>query len=147
MSNAVHTSIVIPAPPERVWDLVMDPTRLSDWVTIHQKLESYDEDPPHEGFEMVQRLHLRGFDFRVKWELVECQKARRAVWEGHGPARSHAHTEYRLRAEDDGTFFDYLNEFKAPLGLLGAAASRAIVGGLPEREATHSLEKLKSLFA
>ena len=94
---------------------------------------------------MEQTLHLRGVNFKVHWELVACDTARHAEWHGRGPARSHAETEYRLTAVDGGTRFDYRNEFKAPLGPLGAVASRAIVGGLPRREADASLRKLKAL--
>ena len=68
----------------------------------------------------------------------------RAVWEGSGPARSRAHTEYSLGPEGDGTRFDYRNEFRAPLGPLGAIVSRALVGGMPEREATRTLERLRT---
>ncbi|MGI8512503.1 MAG: hypothetical protein ACR2NH_07725, partial [Solirubrobacteraceae bacterium] len=64
-----------------------------------------------------------------------------------GPARSKARTAYRLSADGNGgTRFDYENEFKAPLGPLGAAASRALVGGLPAREAKASLQRLKALL-
>ena len=58
-----------------------------------------------------------------------------------GPARSRARTEYVLSAEGDGTRFDYRNEFHAPLGPVGAIVSRALVGGMPEREAKRTLER------
>jgi uncharacterized protein YndB with AHSA1/START domain len=137
--SEVITSITIDAPPEKVWEVVMDPHRLEEWVTIHRKLNSASKD------EMDQTLHLRGVNFHVHWELEECDAPTHAVWRGRGPARSHAETEYRLTAVDGGTRFAYRNEFKAPLGPLGAVASRALVGGLPEREAHQSLRNLKSL--
>jgi hypothetical protein len=84
-------------------------------------------------------------NFKVHWELVACEAYRHAEWHGRGPARSHAETEYRLTAVDGGTHFDYRNEFTAPLGPLGRVASRALVGGLPRREADASLRKLKAL--
>jgi hypothetical protein len=98
------------------------------------------------GFEMNQTIHLRGVNFHVRWELTDCDRARRALWEGRGPARSKAHIEYLLRPENGGTRFHYRNEFKPPLGPLGAAASRAVVGGISEREAERSLERLKALL-
>ena len=63
-----------------------------------------------------------------------------------GPAGSYARTSYRLTPDGDGTHFEYENEFKAPGGLLGAAASRVVVGGVPEREAKRSLQQLKALL-
>ena len=144
--SEVSTKILIDAPPEAVWALVMDPNRLQDWVTIHRKLRSADSGPPHAGTRMSQTLHLRGANFKVDWELATCDAGRRAVWEGKGPARSRARTEYRLSEQDGQTCFEYRNEFKAPLGPLGAVASRALVGGMPQREADKSLQRLKSLL-
>ena len=68
------------------------------------------------------------------------------MWKGRGPAHSHARDRVPARRRGDGgTRFDYRNEFRAPLGPLGAVASRALVGGLPEREARESLKNLKAL--
>lgn len=144
--SEVITSIQIDAPPEDVWDVVMDASRLGEWVTIHRRLDKAPNGPPSRGDEMSQTLCLRGVNFHVKWELEECDAPKHAIWRGRGPARSHAETEYRLTATDGGTRFAYRNEFKAPLGPLGAVASRAIVGGLPEREAKATLHKLKALL-
>ena len=138
--SEVACSIEIDAPPTKVWSIVMDATRLHEWVTIHRTLESHDE------AHMNQVLCLRGVNFHVKWELEEQRRPKHAKWKGKGPARSHAETEYRLtETPAGGTRFDYRNEFTAPLGPLGAAASRALVGGQPEREAAASLHRLKAL--
>jgi uncharacterized protein YndB with AHSA1/START domain len=145
--STVKASIEIAAPPQAVWNTVMDPARLTDWVTIHRKLRHSDEGPPHKGYRMDQQIHLRGVSVDVHWALVECVPGERAVWEGRGPARSRARTEYVLRATSNGcTRFDYRNEFHAPLGPLGSLASRALVGGMPEREATRTLERLRELM-
>jgi uncharacterized protein YndB with AHSA1/START domain len=141
--SQVTASITIDAPPERVWEMVMDPSCLGTWVTIHRGLLHADEGPPTVGYRMDQRIHLRGVTVEVHWELVDCQRCRRAVWEGRGPARSRADTEYLLKPLDGGTRFDYRNEFRAPLGPVGAIVSRALVGGIPLREANRSLERLK----
>jgi uncharacterized protein YndB with AHSA1/START domain len=143
----VRASIEIDAPPERVYDFMLDPTHLDEWVTIHRRVNARDAGPPREGFEMDQTLHLRGANFKVHWTLTEADRPDRATWEGRGPAHSYARTSYALRAIDGGgTRFDYENEFKAPGGFLGAAASRMLIGGLPEREARRTLERLKTLL-
>jgi uncharacterized protein YndB with AHSA1/START domain len=144
--SVVTASVDIAAPPEAVWRAVMDPARLGEWVTIHRTLLRADRGEPRVGFEMDQRVHVRGVSLDVHWTLVECVPCKRAVWDGRGPARSRARTEYDLRADADGTRFDYRNEFHVPLGLIGAAVSRALVGGIPEREAHRTLERLRALL-
>ena len=143
----VTATIDIDAPPERVYEFMLDPARLGEWVTIHRRLIRHDEGPPREGYEMEQTLCLRGANFRVRWTLTEATRPEHATWEGRGPAHSYARTSYTLSSVDGGgTRFDYENEFKAPGGALGAAASRLIVGGVPEREADRSLRRLKALI-
>jgi uncharacterized protein YndB with AHSA1/START domain len=143
----VTASIDIDAPREQVYDLVLDPARLQEWVTIHRRVNSRDAGEPHEGYEMNQTLHLRGANFHVHWTLTEADRPGKATWEGRGPAHSYARTSYSLREIDGGnTRFEYENEFKAPGGFLGAAASRMLIGGVPEREARRSLERLKAVL-
>lgn len=142
--SVVNASIHIDAPPLQVWDLAMDPARLSDWVTIHRGLHHADPGPPRVGYRMDQHLHLRGVNIDVRWTLARCDPGKHAVWEGRGPARSRAHTEYLLHAENGGTRFDYRNEFHPPFGPFGAIVSRALVGGIPEREAVRTLQQLRA---
>jgi len=142
--SLVTASIHIDARPEKVWRLVMDAHRLGDWVTIHRGLGRVDTGPPRVGYRMDQHIHLRGVSLDVHWTLVEYVPCARAVWEGRGPARSRAHTEYTLQPENGGTRFAYRNEFRTPFGPIGAIVSRALVGGIPRREAERTLEQLRA---
>jgi uncharacterized protein YndB with AHSA1/START domain len=142
----VTATIDIDAPPEEVYETMLDPARLDEWVTIHRRVNQHDDGPLREGYEMVQTLCLRGANFKVRWTLTSADRPDHATWEGRGPAHSYARTSYTLQAVDGGTRFEYENEFKAPGGFLGAAASRVIVGGVPEREADRSLQRLKALL-
>jgi uncharacterized protein YndB with AHSA1/START domain len=145
--SAVTAEIEIDAPVETVYDVMLDPARLHEWVTIHRKLNHVDVGSPRKGFQMDQTLCLRHANFKVHWTLTEADRPNRATWEGRGPAGSYARTSYRLEAvSGSATRFHYENEFKAPGGILGAAASRVIVGGVPAREADHSLRNLKALL-
>jgi uncharacterized protein YndB with AHSA1/START domain len=142
----VQCAIEIAAPPERVWEVVMDPRRLGDWVTIHRRLG----DVParlRRGSTFEQTLNLRGAHLHVAWTVVDLAPPHRAVWEGQGPAHSRASIVYELRADgESGTIFDYTNEFRPPGGALGAVAGRVLVGGLSQREAQRSLQRLKHVI-
>ena len=56
----VTASIDIDAPRERVYDLMLDPARLDEWVTIHRRVNTRGAGQPREGYEMDQTLCLRG---------------------------------------------------------------------------------------
>ncbi len=145
--SQVHVSTEINAPLEQVWDVVMDPDRLGEWVTIHRSLHSVSDRPLSEGSTMEQTLRMHGVSFRVNWCLVHVSAPRQADWEGRGPAHSRARIGYRLSGGDGRpTLFEYTNEFTAPGGRLGNVASRVVVGHASEREAQHSLTRLKALL-
>jgi uncharacterized protein YndB with AHSA1/START domain len=145
--TAVRASIDLPAPPEDVWDLIMDPHQIERWVTIHRELLSADEGAPHAGFRVSQRFSIRGTPVTVSWEIDEFDPPHRATWNGKGPAGATAFIEYRLEESPLGTTFHYTNDFRPPMGILGRVASRALMGGVPEREAQASLHALRTLFA
>jgi len=84
----VTATIDIDAPREEVFDTMLDPARLKDWVTIHRKVHDADGGTPREGYEMEQTLCLRGVNFKVRWKLTQFEKGRSATWEGRGPAQS-----------------------------------------------------------
>jgi uncharacterized protein YndB with AHSA1/START domain len=145
--SVVHVSTEIAAPIERVWEVVMDPDRFKDWVTIHRSVHAVSERPLREGATMEQSLRMHGVSFRVKWRLEHVTAPKAADWDGRGPAHSRARIGYRLSGGDGRpTLFEYTNEFHTPGGRLGNVASRVLVGAASEREAEESLKRLKALL-
>jgi uncharacterized protein YndB with AHSA1/START domain len=145
--SIVHVTIQIDAPKDRVWETIMNPDRLKDWVTIHRAVRDVSDHPLKQGSTMQQTLHMRGVSFHVNWKLIDVSPPDRAEWEGRGPAHSRAKIGYALSGDGDGpTKFEYTNEFSPPGGRLGTLASRVIVGAASEREANNSLQRLKGLL-
>jgi carbon monoxide dehydrogenase subunit G len=140
----VERTVDIAAAPQAVYDVVMDPARLEEWVTIHHHLEDAPNGRLRKGSKMTQCLKLAGKKFNVRWTVVENDPCVRVVWEGRGPVASHARVVYELEGNSDGTRFRYLNEYDLPGGALGRIAGRA-VSRVTQKELEGSLQRLKSL--
>jgi carbon monoxide dehydrogenase subunit G len=140
----VERTTHIAAPPQRVYDIVMDPGRLRDWVTIHHSLEGNPASPLRKGSTLTQCLKLAGRKFHVNWKVVENDPCEHFVWEGRGPVASHARVEYRFDSNEGGTDFSYVNEYDLPGGPLGRFAGRA-VARVTQKEVEGSLQRLKQL--
>jgi carbon monoxide dehydrogenase subunit G len=142
----VERNITIGASPEEVWKVLMDPNRLADWVSIHQKLKKAPSGILSEGDELTQSLRLMHKNFDVDWTVEHAREPHKAIWEGRGPVRSKASVVYELKpGENGGTRFHYMNEFKAPMGPLGRFFADHAFQRTSEREADKTLDKLKSL--
>ena len=140
----VERTTHIAAPPRAVYDIVMDPARLEDWVTIHQRLVGSPPSPLKKGSKLTQCLKLAGKRFNVHWRVVENDPCEHVVWEGRGPVASRARVEYRFDANEGGTDFSYVNEYDLPGGALGRVAGRA-VSRVTQKEVDGSLQRLKQL--
>jgi len=140
----VERSMQLNADPQAVRELVMDPDRLGDWVSIHQHLEDSPNGQLRKGSQLTQCLKLAGQRFRVTWKVTE-NTPEKVVWEGKGPVRSRARVVYEFEARDGGTCFNYMNEYNLPGGPVGRMAEpavRRVTGG----ELDKSLKNLKALF-
>ena len=142
----VEREIRIDAPPQRVYDVVMDPSRLEDWVTIHHSLLDAPNGSLKKGSKLTQCLKLAGRKFNVHWTVVENDPCRCVVWEGRGPVGSHARVSYGFGDSSGGncTDFHYMNEYDLPGGALGRIAGRG-VARVTQKELDETLQKLKSI--
>ena len=137
-------TVDVKAEPQELYDVVMDPDRLKDWVSIHQSLEDAPDGQLRKGSKLTQCLKLAGRKFRVRWTVVENDPCTRVVWEGKGPVASQAKVVYEFEPDGQGTRFSYSNEYKLPGGPLGRIAGRG-VSRVTEKELDSSLQRLKSL--
>ena len=90
----------------------MDPQRLKDWVSIHEKLEHAPE-TLRKGSTLTQSLKLAGRKFKVDWTVVENDRPTHVVWEGKGPLGSKARAVYDFSESDGGHAFHVQQRVRA----------------------------------
>lgn len=139
----VEREIDIAAPAEDIYQVIMDPHRLKDWVSIHERLEDAPESL-RKGSTLTQSLKLAGRKFKVDWTVVKNDRPSHVVWEGKGPLGSKAKAVYDFSESDGVTHFKYLNEYNLPGGPLGKMAGPA-VRRVTGKELDRSLENLRKL--
>lgn len=143
--TVAETELEIAAPREEVFQVLLDPNRLDEWVTISHGVSDVPDGELRAGSEFRQRMRLGGASFEVKWEVVELDRPRLAVWEGRGPAGSSAGVRYELSENSSGTHFRYRNEYRLPGGRLGELAS-SFGSAATKRAMKRSLARLKKLL-
>jgi uncharacterized protein YndB with AHSA1/START domain len=141
----LEREIHINAEPAAVYDKLMDPDCLGEWVTIQDKLLEAPDGDLEKGDELVQRCKVAGQKFKLHWKVEKAERPRKTVWEGRGPLGTKARVTYDLAANNGGTDFTYTNEYDLPGGPVGKIAGKAVVGA-SGGEADKTLERLKRLI-
>ena len=144
--SEVKAHIDIDAPIETVWETIMDPQRLGDWVTIHKSVKNASSPPLKAGATMEQSMSVRGVTFKVHWNLASAERAASRRLAGHRAGPLRGSDPLRTGGNRYRDALHLHNEFHPPGGKLGMVASRFIVGATSEREAENSLKKLKRLL-
>jgi carbon monoxide dehydrogenase subunit G len=141
----VERSIEIAASPDAVYDVVMDPKRLGEWVTVHDSLVHAPDGVLEQGDELAQKLKVAHQRFKVTWKVAVAHRPRDVEWEGRGPMGTKARVSYDLEPRGDGTCFNYVNEYELPGGPLGKIGGKAF-RRTAAKEADRTLVKLKGLL-
>jgi hypothetical protein len=90
------------APPDRVWDALVDPELLADFLPGVQSLDVYDD----AHWAALMRLPHSPVSLTVEFELRQRSRPDRAVLEARGKrfgASVNAQTSFDLAADGDGT--------------------------------------------
>lgn len=147
MAEAVHETVELDASPEEVWEKLMDPRFLEEWVTAHREIKEMPDLPLEVGESFVQKLGVGPVSFKVTWEVCEADRPAKARWHGSGPGGSTATVTYELSETDGGTRFEYRNDYELPGGFVGRAAKKAVSSAAGSREARKSLKRLQKVFS
>jgi hypothetical protein len=140
----VERRIHLEVAPDAIYELVMDPARLGDWVTIQEELVEAPERILEKGDRLVQRLKVAGQGFEVSWAVTRADRPTHVEWHGRGPLGTSAKVAYTFAEASGGTEFGYMNEYELPGGVAGRLAGRA-VASMAGREAEKTLATLKRL--
>jgi len=146
MTTEITEVSVIPAPLERVWEVVSATHRYAEWVAVVREVTD------HHGTATVGRTYsevnevLGPLTTRSTWTVREIEPMTRRVDTGTGfPLVHDLVSAFLFREVDGGTEMTYRVTYRFGLGRLGALVDRVQQGG--QRKAMrHSMDNLAELL-
>jgi carbon monoxide dehydrogenase subunit G len=138
---------VVPAPPERVWELVCDTSRYAEWVDGTDAVTRTDGPAaPGSTYDEVNPI-LGPWKAKTRWTVTEFEAPRRMVHRGTGlPLSEQFDVIFELAQEGDSTGFRQTLRGKPALGPVGALFVRLMEGQVA-RDNQRSVENLAALAA
>lgn len=104
MKKAIRRELILPQPPEQVWQAIADSASLADWMYPNDFL-------PQVGHKFTFQVPPKpGFDgLTVHCEVLECDPPRNLVFSWSAGEITDTQVSFRLEPEGDGTklFFEH----------------------------------------
>jgi uncharacterized protein YndB with AHSA1/START domain len=140
----VEVSLTVAAPPERVWSLVSDVTRVGEWggecVAAHWEQEQWEQSAGPEVGARFRGTQLRG---DRTWEttsvVTEAEPGVSFGWAVEDPANAAATWRYELGPDGSG---GTVLRYRAVMGP-GPSGLTAVIAKKPELEERFIAERLK----
>ncbi len=139
----VSVSTDTTASPERVWQVLADPSRVPEWNAMH---EGFTGDVPAtlaEGTAYKQKVKLMGMPAEMAWKVTTAVAPERLEQAGDGPMGVKAKNRFMIAPAGQGSQITYEMEFAGP-------ALNGPMAGMLEKQAGASakqaLEKLTALL-
>ncbi|MFC8386704.1 SRPBCC family protein [Nocardia sp. NPDC057272] len=134
----------IAAPQEKVWEVLANPARFEEWLTLHTKWKS---EPPTElaaGSKMSEVLTIMGMANTIDFTVGTYDAPNTMSMSGVGMAGAKITFTLSVEAAGDGSTVTIASEFISQMmvGAVGGAIERASA-----KEIEASLEKFQSLVA
>jgi uncharacterized protein YndB with AHSA1/START domain len=139
----VSKSAELPAPPEKVWAMLTDPSRFPEWQTIHQGFSGEVPQSLEQGSTFSQKITVMGMPGEVKWTVAAAEPPRRLELTGEGPMGTKATNTFTLESVNGGTALSLETGFEGAV----LAPMAAPLEAQSSKEADATLEKLKELVS
>jgi carbon monoxide dehydrogenase subunit G len=141
----VNATVAIPATPEKVWDVICDPSTYEQWLTIHTKWKGEVPERFSAGAKADEVVTMLGMANTISWMVQEFEEPTKLTISGTGMAG--VKTTFTLGVSSDGNggsraTIDAEFEGQLVVGALGKAVEKDAQGNLDA-----SLAKLTELLA
>ena len=136
---------IVPAPPERVWELLCDTSRYADWVDGTEAVTRTDG-PARQGSTYDELNPVLGpWKARSRWTVTEFDAPRRQVHSGTGlPLTSEFLVIFEVTPEGDSSGVTLTLRATPGMGPVGGAFA-ALMKGQIDRDNRRSVENLVAL--
>lgn len=140
----IQRDIEIQARPEDVFEELVNWLELSRWSTVTVEHRGPDR-ATRTGEEFEQKIRVAGIPLQTQWRVVDLDPPRLVAYDVTATGGGRMTMRQRVVPVDGGSRMELDLDYDLPGGFLGEALDRAFVERRNEREAEHSLQRLKDL--
>ncbi|HWG25314.1 type II toxin-antitoxin system Rv0910 family toxin [Actinospica sp.] len=136
----VSVSAPVAAPADKVWALITDFGRFSEWNDIHTDFPHGVPAALAVGNKYSEKMALMGMPAEVSWTVTELEPGRSYLLQGNGPMGISVRQQYSVDDGNEGSLVTVGIEFKG-------TAVTMMAGKIKDATTTALTESLRKLAA
>lgn len=140
----VTASVEVSAAPQRVWEVLVDPSRYGEWLDLHHGFAGEAPAAFTRGTSFAQKVKVLGMPSDVRWTVESVEPPNAITLEGTGPMGIGLRADYGVEATDveqDACRVTVAMDFSGPAVMMVAGQLEREVGD----QLRSSLAKLAAL--
>jgi uncharacterized membrane protein len=141
----VRQQIHIDAPPEAVFGLVIDASRIPEWNSSVVEVRDVTGKLDTVGASYTAILKLGGRQLETRWELTRVESQRLAEFVASSPTGGRATSTTTLEPSRGGADLTIEVDYELPGGFVGGMADKLFVERAIDRDIKHSFENVKAI--
>jgi uncharacterized membrane protein len=141
----IRQSIHIERPPEAVFEVLCDLSRLPEWNTAVVAVETVSNQPTNVGTSFVQISRVAGRTVESQMKVVAYDPPGLFDLEGRTPGGGQALIHHTIDHQPNGSLLTLEMSLTLPGGVLGRIAAKALTGRDAEHDLVEHLGRLKRL--
>ena len=135
----VQGSIVINAPPEKIWPYLVEPEKVLQWSSTYKKFEYVGEQHSGVGTKIYIEEKAGGPLMKINFEAIAWEDNKTLALQMVSGTGVKAYKQtYRLENVAEGCRLTFMEEVEFPMGFLGK-----IIGLLAEGTSKSTIEKIQ----
>lgn len=142
--GTITKSATVPAPVDKVWDIVGNPARYEEWLNMHVKWKGDVPATLTKGSTLVEVVSVMNMPNTITWTVDEFEDGKLVKLSGTGMAGVKISLTSTVSPTDEGhTLIDFQTDFQGQMliGPIGMAVEKAGAADLDK-----SIEKLHALL-
>ena len=125
--GSIEKSAEFPVSPEKLWDVVGNPSRFDEWLNMHVKWKNEVPADLHPGVQLVQVASVLNMPNTITWTIDEYEAPRVIKLSGTGMAGVKISLTSTIAPTDFGSTVTFQTDFEGQMlvGAIGAAVEKA----------------------
>ena len=142
----IEKSVIINVPPQKVFDYLVNPATMHEWISGLIESKDLPEGPVTIGTAWTQVIRVAGRNAEMLRRVTEYEPPSKFVCDGTIPGGGTATIISTCEPVEEKTKFTFIMDYTIPGSIFGKLADKLLFEKILDRDASHNAVTLKTIL-